>query len=323
MKMRPSSLGVWILVGVILLLLGCTSKDVQRRNELISTVQESSRIFGTHDMEKYMTHYADDFQWDRASAPARLSRSDFAAAISSLPKNDPTIYHFQDKILASGNFAFYDGCSFVQTNPISGIMYRTFHADIVEFEGLKLKVMTSFSDGAASNVALGLMEPPLPAPPLPGMRSWPTPAPQPTKLKPPNAQKESQARWNSHDLTSIATMLHQDVQVLISPLYDPVGRDAYIAWMEVMFRAFPDLSVNATRTFDMGDGWVASEVKMTGTNKGPYLGHPATGKTFTLRAAYLGRYDANGLTTTLRLYFDSMNIMNQLGLKPVTLVSQK
>jgi len=323
MKRLAWSFVAWTLVGAILLLLGCTSKDIQRRNKLISTVHESSKLFSVHDMEKYLTHYADDFQWDPVSAPSRLSRSDFVAAISNLPKNDPTLYHFQDKVLASGNFAFYDGCSFVAKNPSTGIMYRTYHADIVEFSGLKIKVMTSFSDGAATGVALGLIEPPLPEPPLPGTRSWPTAEPQPTKLKPLAAQKESQARWNSHDVASMAKMLHHDAKILISPLFDPVGREAYAAWMEIFFRAFPDLSVNATRTFDMGDGWVASEVKMAGTNTGSYLGHPATGKPITLRAAYLGRYDANGLTTDLRLYFDSKAILGQLGLKPVTLAAQK
>jgi predicted ester cyclase len=302
---------------------GCTSKEVQRRNELISKVREDSSIFSQHDIEKYLTAYADDFQWDRASAPARISRSDFAAAISNLPKEDPTIYHFQERVLASGNFAFFDGCSFVGKNPTTGIMYRTYHSDIVEFEGLKIKVMTSFSDGASGDVALGLIEPPLPAPPLPGTRAWPTADPQPTKLKPVDAQKESQNRWNGHDLNSIAKMLRQYARILVSPLFDPVGRDAYVAWMGVMLRAFPDLSVNATRTFDMGDGWVASEVKMSGTNAGPYLGKPATGKPFSLRAAYLGRYDSSGLTTDLKLYFDSMTIMNQLGLKTVPIASPR
>ncbi|MGA2976678.1 MAG: nuclear transport factor 2 family protein [Spirochaetia bacterium] len=322
MKERLSSPVVWILVGAILLMLGCTSKDVQRRNELISTVEASSQVFNEHNIEKYMTYYADDFQMDHVSSGI-LSRNDFAAAIGAKPKNDPTIYHFQEQVLASGDIAFFDGCSFVGKDPATGIRYRTFHCDIVEFEGLKMKVMTTFSDGAADSVARGLIEPPLPAPPLPGTRSWPTADPQPTKLKPLDAQKESQARWNSHDVTSMAKMLHKNASILISPLYDPVGRDAYIAWMGVMLQAFPDLSVSPTRTFDMGDGWVVSEVKMTGTNTGPYLGHPATGKPIALRAAYLGRYDANGLTTTLKLYFDSMTIMTQLGFKPVPLVAQR
>ena len=58
-------------------------------------------------------------------------------------------------------------------------------------------------------------------------------------------------------------MLGNDAQIMFSVLYDPVNRGAYLAWMGVMRKAFPDLGVNATRTFDMGSGWVVSEVTMS------------------------------------------------------------
>jgi ketosteroid isomerase-like protein len=323
MKKQMGSIIVWVLIGAILLLSGCTSKEDRRRNELISAVHESSKIFSMHDIEKYMDHYTDDFQWEVVSAPGRLSRSDFFAFLSNRVKKDPSIYHFQDRVLASGDFAFLDGCSFVSKNPDTGISYRICHADIVEFSGLKIKVMTTFSDGSCNDVALGLIEPTLPAPPLPGRRAWPTPESKPTSLQPQDAHEESQARWNRHDLTAMAEMLHQDAKILISPIFDPVGREAFIAWMENLFRAFGDHSIEATRTFDLGDGWIGSEVKMSGANTGPYLGNTATGKPISLRAIYLGHYDADGLMTELRLYFDSKAILDQLGLEPVPVVAKK
>jgi steroid delta-isomerase-like uncharacterized protein len=322
MKKRLHAIAACVLSGVVLVS-GCSSKDVQRKSELLSLYKEESNALNSHDFEKYAAGLTDEFKWDLVSAPAPLSRTDFIAFISSMFKGDASSYHWQDKVLTSGDVLFFDGCSSTFTNQKTGIFYRTFHADFEYFDGKKMKSMTTFGDGAVSDVALGNMEPPLPAPPLPGTRPWLTTDPQPTKLKPLDAQKESQARWNSHDLNSLAKMVGKDAQILVHPLYDPVGRDAFVGWLGIMIKAFPDLTVNSVRTFDMGDGWVVSEVQMTGTNTGAYLGHPATGKPFTLRAAYAGRYDANGLMTVLRLYFDSMTIMNQLGLKPVMVTATK
>ncbi len=177
--------------------------------------------------------------------------------------------------------------------------------------------MTTFGDSAAGNVALGLVEPPIPAPPARLSRVYPTPAAAATGLAPMAALKEALARWNAHDLDAMAKMLHGDATVMISPLLDEVGRDAYIAWQEVIFTAFPDLTLTPIRSLDMGDGWVVSEVTMTGTQKGPYLGHAASGKPIKLRAAYLTRYDAAGLATNLKLYFDSLFLLKQLGYEPV------
>jgi steroid delta-isomerase-like uncharacterized protein len=319
MKKKPIVSAMLTMLGALLVLVGCASKEIRLSRQQLAALEESTRVFNTKDMDKYATHYTDDFQWDVAGNQTMIGRTDFLAMLKSMPESDPNIYHYQAMTLVANNIAVLDGCSFVSTNPTTGQLYRTYHGDILQLEGLKVKVMSSFSDGAAGMVALGEIEPPLPAPPLPGTRLWPTPDPVPTKLKPLDAQKETLARWNRRDLDSMGKMIGNDAQVMFSVLYDPVNRGAYLAWMGVMYKAFPDLGVNATRTFDMGSGWVVSEVTMTGTNSGSYLGNAPTGKSFSVRAVYLGRYDASGLMTVLHLYFNSLGIMKQLGLAPVKL----
>ena len=323
MKMQNKQIVSTIVCLVVFTLTACTSKEQKHEEKLIAMVHESSKIFSKGDIEQYGNHYADDCVWDRASSPEPLSRSDFMAILQNITEGDPTVYHFQERVLVGGNFAFFDKCSFIWENPVTKTKYRTFHSDIIEFDDdAKFKVMTSFSDGASGPVALNQWEPTLPPPPLPGRRPWPLVEPEPTKLKPPEAQAELQSRWNRQDSAAMAKMLHEDAKILFSPLYDTVGRDAFSGWMQVMFDAFPDLSIQPTRTFDMGEGWIIDEVKMSGTNKGPYLGNDATGKSFSLRAAFAGRYDDDGLLVELRLYFDSMTIMNSLGLKPVEVAAQ-
>lgn len=318
MNIRSTLFVFAIVCLVVLTLTACMSKEQKHEEELIAMVHESSKLFSEHDIEKYAFHYADDFIWDRASSPEPLSRSDFITVLRAITKADPNVYHFQERVLVGGKFAFYDMCSFLWQNPVTKTVYRTFHSDIIEFDDeLKIKVMTSFSDGASDPVAKNLWEPPLPSPPLPGRRPWPPVEPEPTKLKPAEGQAELQSRWNRQDATAMAQMLHEDAEILFSPLYDTAGREAFSGWMQVMFDAFPDLRVEPSRTFDMGEGWIVDEVKMSGTNNGSYLGNKATGKSFSLRAAFAGRYDDDGLLVELRLYFDSMTIMNSLGLKPV------
>jgi hypothetical protein len=70
----------------------------------------------------------------------------------------------------------------------------------------------------------------------------------------------------------------------------------------------------------MGDGWVVSELQMTGTHRGAYLGHAATWKPIKMRVGYLARY-RDGLVTNLKLYIDSLYLLKQLGFEPAARVA--
>lgn len=72
-----------------------------------------------------------------------------------------------------------------------------------------------------------------------------------------------------------------------------------------------------------GSDWTFSEIKLTGTNTGSYIGHPSSGKRIELGAGYLARFDTNGLITSLKLYVDSMVIMKQLGFKPIEISAKR
>lgn len=312
---------VWAGISILGVLAGCAPAENPRAAEIRALVKESSDVYNTHDINQYATYYADDFIWDNVSVPTPISRADFVAALANGPKADPTIYHYQDHLLIAGDVAFYDGCSFINTNAVTGKRYRTYHSDISTFSGKKIQSYVTFADGAAGNVALGLIAPPLPSAPLPGQRSWPSAAPEPTKLAAAAAHQEFMTRWNRHDPDLLAKMLSSDVRILYSVLYDETNRDAFTAWWQGMLTSFPDLSVQETRRIDFGQGWLVSEVLLTGTNSGPYLGNPATGKPFKLRVAWLGQYDDQGLVLRFKLYYDSLSLLNQLGLKPVTLVA--
>ena len=79
----------------------------------------------------------------------------------------------------------------------------------------------------------------------------------------------------------------------------------------------------ATQRSYGGDDWAVSEVIIKGRNSGPYIGNVSTGKSIELRAGYLTRFDEQGLITSLKIFIDSMAILEQLGLEPVSVAKEQ
>jgi predicted ester cyclase len=285
---------------------------------MIAAMQKAAEVFSANDLEGYAACITDDFISDNVSRTP-VDKEAFLEHCTKYFKAFPGIKNYQKALLPAGNFLVFDECTFTIPLPDSDATIEIFHMDIVEIDGNKMKVKTTFGDGALMNVALGRIEPPVPLPP--DAPTFAVPAPKPNRLKPAKAQEAFQNRWNEHDLVSLAEMVQEDAVILVSPLLDPVGRDAYLGWQELLFRAFPDARMTTVRSFS-GDGWAVSEITLKGTNTGPYIDHPATGKGIELRAGYLTRYDRKGLITNLKFFMNSMVIMGQLELEPVKIATK-
>jgi predicted ester cyclase len=281
--------------------------------EMIEAVHQADDAFNENDIEKYLTYFTDDFIHDNVSRSPG-NKDEFGKRVASFFESFPGIRNYQKNLLPFENYLVFDECTFDIPLPDKDKTITIFHMDIVEMKGNKLKVKTTFGDGASMKVALGLIEPPLPLPP--STTTTTIPNPQPTGLVPLQAQDEFQSRWNKHDLSSLAEMLHSNAEILVSPLLDPVDRNAYVGWQELFFTAFPDINMTTVRCYG-GNDWAVSEIMLEGTNSGSYIGNPSTGKKIELRAGYLTRFDSKGLITNLKLFIDSMVIMKQLGFEPV------
>jgi hypothetical protein len=208
-----------------------TSKiSEDRAKEMIEAVHQADDAFNENDIEKYLTYFTDDFTHDNVSRSPG-NKDGFGKRVAGFFEAFPGIRNYQKDLLPFENYLLFDECTFDIPVPDKDKIITIFHLDIVEMDGNKLKVKTTFGDGASMKVALGLIEPPLPLP-----RSATTttiPIPQPTGLVPLKAQDEFQARWNKHDLSSLSEMLHADAEILVSPLLDPVDRNAYVGWQEL------------------------------------------------------------------------------------------
>lgn len=76
--------------------------------------------------------------------------------------------------------------------------------------------------------------------------------------------------------------------------------------------AFPDLRMDPLELLPSGDKVVA-RVKATGTNKGEFMGMPATGKSVDVQLIDIMRFGDDGLIHEHWGVFDAMTMMQQLG----------
>ncbi len=76
--------------------------------------------------------------------------------------------------------------------------------------------------------------------------------------------------------------------------------------------AFPDQR-NEVHSVRHADDAVVVELDLRGTHRGPFLGVPPTGRSFTCRMVALFLFDGDRIVCE-RVYFDAATILRQLGL---------
>ena len=76
--------------------------------------------------------------------------------------------------------------------------------------------------------------------------------------------------------------------------------------------AFPDLHV-AVEHMVATDDELAFAYTVTGTQRGPLMGHPATGKTVSFRGMQISRFDSDGKLVERWGSSDELGMLRQLG----------
>jgi steroid delta-isomerase-like uncharacterized protein len=93
------------------------------------------------------------------------------------------------------------------------------------------------------------------------------------------------------------------------------GKEGTKAFFQGFIAAFPDLRVTVEDVLSSGDKIVARAIA-TGTNHGPFMGMPPTGKAIRVQLIDIIRFDDDGLAREHWGVFDSMKMMQQLGVVP-------
>jgi len=92
-------------------------------------------------------------------------------------------------------------------------------------------------------------------------------------------------------------------------------KDGILAFFRMQLAAFPDMRMDVQDVVASGDKVVA-RVRYAGTNRGEFMGAPATGKTIDVQLIDIFRFGDDGLVREHWGVMDQMTMMQQLGLAP-------
>ena len=113
----------------------------------------------------------------------------------------------------------------------------------------------------------------------------------------------------------VADELVQENFVELDPLPgQQQGREGLKDVIRMMRAAFPDIHWVVEETIASGDK-VVSRFKWTGTNRGKFLGFPATGRQVVVTGVVIDRLHAGKMADS-RIHMDTMGMMQQLGVIP-------
>ena len=122
--------------------------------------------------------------------------------------------------------------------------------------------------------------------------------------------------WNAHDPAAVARHMADDA------VYEDValgrvlhGPSEIAKFVEEATRSSSDFRFEVVSLITTGSDY-ANEWVMLGTNDRALPGVPATGRSFRVRGASVGKLDSSGLIVENRDYYNLAELLTQLGIPP-------
>jgi steroid delta-isomerase-like uncharacterized protein len=122
--------------------------------------------------------------------------------------------------------------------------------------------------------------------------------------------------WNAHDAAAVARCMADDA------VYEDIalgrvlhGPSEIAAFVKEATRSSSEFRFETVSLFTAGCDY-ANEWVMLGTNDRELRGVPATGRSFRVRGASIGKLNANGRIVENRDYYNLAELLTQLGLLP-------
>ncbi|NPU98551.1 MAG: SnoaL-like domain-containing protein [Candidatus Omnitrophica bacterium] len=311
---------VLIMAGVLLVF--APRGFSQTADELKALHEQYVGYLTAHDLEKCKTMHAPGFVYDLVPMSMTFSEPEWQYFWTDFLKGFPDFKGNEGVILVSGNILIMEhtisGTHKEVWNgiPPTGKNFPSFfpHLDVWEFEGTKIKKVTTYGDMQGVLITLGAM----PAPELPPLTpSFTLPDPVPTGLSFLNTPPELGNRFNAHNPVEMTKMIAKDADIVVTAL-GKISREEFGAVQEMYVNTFADVKVEVLKLVDFGDGWIYSDEIYTGTHTAPYFGFPATGRKFQLRSGDLYRVTSDGLISYAHYYWDHLGLLTQLGILPTS-----
>lgn len=120
---------------------------------------------------------------------------------------------------------------------------------------------------------------------------------------------------SSKNLSSIRELIHTQFVNHLGSLGDQTGSQALIDGLKPFYEALPDLSISEDYVVAQRDR-VATRIRTSGTHTGSYMGIPASGNKVSFTGIVIYRIDEDGKIIERWQDFDSIGMMQQLGVMP-------
>ncbi len=127
--------------------------------------------------------------------------------------------------------------------------------------------------------------------------------------------------WNRRDPSGVAEIFADGGTYTDPTTAGPLSGDAIAGYVGRLLAAFPDLFFDVGRRAIAGDGTVAAEWMMRGTNSGSFAGAPPTGRRVALPGADFIVASGERIRS-VQGYFDQRTIVDQLGFQVSVMPAQ-
>lgn len=125
------------------------------------------------------------------------------------------------------------------------------------------------------------------------------------------------AAWNARDPKGVVATFASGGTYEDPATGGPLTGDAIGTMVQELIDAIPDLSFDIVSAAPAGEGAVAAQWLMKGTNSGSFAGLPPSGAKVALRGADFITIESGGIRS-VRGYFDRQQFSEQLGLQVMT-----
>lgn len=119
--------------------------------------------------------------------------------------------------------------------------------------------------------------------------------------------------WGKGKTELVAQMTRDDV-VFHDPLAGDLDRKGYEQQVQMMRRAFPDLTMEVLDQISTGDK-VVTRFRATGTQKGELMGIPASNRKGTVEGITIGRF-VGGKLAESHSQWDVLGMLKNIGVAP-------
>lgn len=118
--------------------------------------------------------------------------------------------------------------------------------------------------------------------------------------------------WNKNDAEAFKAISAANVIRNSNGTRQANNQSEYSALMKQFHTGFPDFEVSLDSYF-LRDGKSYINWTCTGTNTGPFMDNPPTGKKMEIHGYSVWAFDSNGLAVQEDAFFDNMGMLSQLG----------